>query len=171
MTKDKFMSFYKNTKYEPAASQCFDNILVALWNLQILTPLTLIGALATVRTEVGRYFLPIEEIASGAAYEGRTSLGNTHPGEGIKYKGRGYIQLTGRSNYEHYGTLIGVDLINHPELALDPVNSAKIFALYFKEKGVNVVCEQKDWVKVRKLVNGGDNGLTEFLSVVNQYLA
>jgi hypothetical protein len=171
MTKEGFMSFYKGTVNEKSASECFDNISKALQDCGIYSDMTLIGALATVRVEVGRSFKPINEIASGKAYENRHDLGNYCPGDGVKYKGRGYIQLTGRNNYEHFGNLIGVDLICHPELALEPINASRIFALYFKEKGCNKACDIKDWTKVRKLVNGGSNGLDTFLSVVNQYLA
>lgn len=171
MTKDKFMSFYKGTQYEQGASQCFNNILVELWNQGILTHFTLVGALGTIRTEVGRDFKPILEIASGEAYEGRTALGNTVKGDGVKYKGRGYIQLTGRLNYTHYGQLLGIDLVNNPNLALDPIVSAKVVALYFKEHNIPAACERQDWITVRKLVNGGTNGLDTFLSVVKQYLS
>lgn len=170
MTKESFLKFYKATPNEKSASDCFDAIQKALGDIGILTPFTLVGALATVRIEVGKAFKPIEEYASGSAYEGRRDLGNYIPGDGTKYKGRGFIQLTGRANYETFGKKIEVDFTCHPELALDLNNSAKILALYFKERGVNLACEAKDWVKVRKLVNGGSMGLTDFLRVVDQYL-
>lgn len=167
-TKQSFLSFYPNSQ---SASDCYDAVSVALTQLGINTPLTLIGALATVRTEVGRDFKPIMEIASGSAYEGRHDLGNYIPGDGPLYKGRGFIQLTGRANYAAYGKALNLDLVCHPELALDVKNSALILAQYFKDHACNVACEAKDWTKVRKLVNGGTNGLDVFLSVVNQYLA
>lgn len=171
MTKSTFLSFYINTPNETNASTCYDNIAKSLTDLGILTDLTLLGALATVRTEVGRSFLPVREIASGSAYEGRTNLGNFIVGDGVKFKGRGYIQLTGRANYTNYGNKLGIDLACNPDLALDPIIASKIFARYFKDRGCNIACNQKDWVKVRKLVNGGLNSLDTFLSVVNQYLA
>src|SRR4051812_29099788 len=61
-----------------------------------------------------------EEHASGAAYEGNRVLGNTQPGDGVRFKGRGPIQLTGRWNYTHYGKLLGVDLASRPQLAAQP---------------------------------------------------
>lgn len=169
MTKDQFLSFYKGTPYEQGASECYDAINKALTETGINSQLTLLGALATIRTEVGKGFKPIEEIASGAAYEGRVDLGNQVPGFGRKYKGRGYIQLTGYYNYKNYGDKIGIDLVCHPELALTVENSAKILAVYFRDRKVNMACDVKDWVRVRKLVNGGTNGLDVFLSVVNQF--
>lgn len=57
-----------------------------------------------------------EEIASGAAYEGRADLGNTQKGDGVRFKGRGLIQTTGRKNYQDFKDKFGVDVINHPEL-------------------------------------------------------
>ncbi len=61
-------------------------------------------------------FRATEEFASGAAYEGRKDLGNTQPGDGARYKGRGLVQLTGRANYLEYGQALGLDLVEHPEV-------------------------------------------------------
>jgi predicted chitinase len=62
-------------------------------------------------------------------------MGNKSPGDGYKYIGRGFIQLTGRENYEKVGKLIGVDLVNNPELANDPTIAAKIVPAFFKVGG------------------------------------
>ena len=69
------------------------------------------------------------ELASGAAYEGRKDLGNTQPGDGVKFKGRGYIQLTGRANYAKFSTFIGEDCVATPTLVSDkyPLSSAGFF--------------------------------------------
>lgn len=176
MLKSQFLSFYKGSSYESNASACYDAVERELNSFGILTRNTLIGALATVRVEVGKQYKPIEEYADGSAYEGRADLGNTQAGDGKRYKGRGFIQLTGRSNYTHYGTVLGIDLVNKPELALDVNNSAKILALYFKERGCNVACNAQDWLKCRKLVNGVNretglpNGLNDFMTIINQFL-
>ena len=61
-------------------------------------------------------------------------MGN-EPGEGYKYRGRGLIQLTGKNNYKKYGDLLGVDLVNNPELANDPVIAQKIASSYYLNKG------------------------------------
>jgi hypothetical protein len=178
MERSKFLAFYKNST---DAQLCYDAVSSALKELGIFTPRTLVGALATTRVEVGRNFRPIREIASGQAYEGRRDLGNTQKGDGVKYKGRGFVQITGRANYERYGKMLGLDLINNPDLALMPVNAARILALYFKDRKVNVACDRADWVRVRRLVNGGNgiefkkggttHGLDDFLSIVRQFLA
>lgn len=170
-TKDQFMRFYKNTQYEQGASECFDLVEKALKADGIYSPLTMVGAMATVRVEVGKNFKPINEIASGQAYEFRSDLGNTQAGDGVKYKGRGYIQITGRNNYTNYGSIFGVDLINKPELALQPELSAKILSRYFKDRAINIQCDKQNWIKVRQQVNGGQNGLEEFLRVISDFLS
>lgn len=170
MQKEKFLAFYKGQSNEKSACECFDAVKQALVDCNIYSPLVMVGALATIRTEVGRSYRPIPEIASGNAYEGRRDLGNYCPGDGPKYKGRGFLQITGRANYENYGKQLGIDLICHPELALDLKTSASIVALYFRDRGCDKACEAKDWGKVRRLVNGGTNGLSTFLSITNQFL-
>ncbi len=171
-TKDLFLSFYRAQQNEAAAGQCYDALACALVDAGILTDWTLIGALATVRVECGRSFLPVaENRLFSTRYELRTDLGNGKIGDGVKYRGRGYIQLTGRANYEEYGIKLGLDLLAKPELALDTEVAAKILAQYFRDRAVVTACNTKNWVLARKLVNGGTNGLTAFLSVVEQYIS
>jgi predicted chitinase len=107
----------------------------------------------------GRYK---KEIASGAAYEGRTDLGNTQPGDGRKYKGAGYIQLTGRSNYKAFSDFIkdpkvmdGVDYVAEKY----PFTSA---GFWWKNNKMNELCDKNPSVAdVTKRVNGGYNGLVD----------
>jgi len=103
-----------------------------------------------------------KEFASGKAYEGRKDLGNTHPGDGVKYKGRGPIQITGRYTYEKCGKYLGLDLVNNPTLLEQPENgfkSAAWFWCVFKPK-LNSYAAKDDIKMCTKLVNGGYNGLT-----------
>lgn len=101
-------------------------------------------------------------------------LGNTEPGDGARYKGRGFIQITGRSNYEKAGKALGIDLVNHPEKAEDPEVAAKVAAWYWrthtvaKGKGANKkryhlndLADKGDFVGVTRGVNGGTNGLKD----------
>ncbi len=167
-TKEKFMSFYL-AKPSKGASACYDGIVSALKEQGILSTNVLIGALATVRTEVGREYMPINEYATGDAYEGRRDLGNVVAGDGRRYKGRGYIQLTGRANYREFGQILGVDLENKPELALDPVIASRILAYFFRSRNIVKHCEGENWVEVRRRVNGGRNGLNEFLGFITDF--
>jgi putative chitinase len=99
------------------------------------------------------------EFASGAEYEGRGDLGNTQPGDGRRYKGRGLLQLTGRANYRQYGTALGVDLEGNPDLAADPPLSLRIACEYWKRRNINPDCDRDDLEAVTRKVNGGLNGL------------
>ena len=102
-----------------------------------------------------------EEFASGKAYEGRKDLGNTEPGDGPRYKGRGLLQLTGRANYRKLGAILGVDLENRPELAAEPVLSLRIACEYWKSRRINDPCDSDDLREVTRRVNGGYNGLED----------
>ena len=193
LTKQKFLSIYAGQTNQTQAGIVYDSIYSAFMAIpcscceslpSTVSPLIMAGALATIRTEVGRPFLPVKEIISPAQAEANygyltrvgENIGNTQPGDGSKYIGRGLIQLTGRDNYATYGTKIGVDLINNPDLALDLNNSAKIFAHFFKDKHCDLYCLLQDFLSCRKKVNGVDlstglpNGWTTFQTVVGQYL-
>jgi predicted chitinase len=116
----------------------------------------------------------MEEIASGAAYEGRTDLGNIRPGDGKRYKGRGPIQLTGRANYRLFGRLLGLDLEGNPQIAAKPENGFRIAALFWKRKKLNDLADQltlkgdkaerTTFMEITKRINGGHNGLNDRLN-------
>lgn len=78
-----------------------------------------------------------EEIASGAAYEGRRDLGNTEDGDGKRFKGRGLIQITGRSNYEQISKAFGIDFINNPQLLATPEYAVKSACWWWKSRKLN----------------------------------
>lgn len=139
----------------------------------------LVAAAGTLRAELGSNFAPLSEFYTGDPYTyfenkyGASTrvgkvLGNTKAGDGYRYRGRGFIQLTGRSNYTAYGKRLGLPLADNPDLALDAHNAARIFAAYFHDRGVAAAAERGDWRAVRKLVNGGYNGWDAFIGVVNK---
>jgi putative chitinase len=105
-------------------------------------------------------FKYLEEFASGESYEGRAHLGNVNPGDGKKYKGRGYIQVTGRANYSYFANKLGVDLIDTPGLASRPDIAARTTAEYFR-RYIGSPEKPADIVAIRRLVNGGTRGLSE----------
>jgi predicted chitinase len=108
-------------------------------------------------------FRTLNEYASGAAYEGRRDLGNTQVGDGRKFKGRGYVQITGRRNYADWAKRLNVDFIKYPERVLElkhavPIiiegmrlgtfTSRRLSSFFTKDK--------RDWINARKIVNGMD---------------
>jgi putative chitinase len=104
-------------------------------------------------------------------YEGRKDLGNTQEGDGIKFKGRGFLQTTGRANYEDFSKAFGVDAVSNPGLlAADATAAAKSALFWFKKNANTVKFRMKeagtpgDWTNtkaVTRAVNGGYNGLEE----------
>ena len=102
-------------------------------------------------------------------YEGRSDLGNTQPGDGKRFRGRGYIQLTGRDNYTRYGNKIGVDLANNPDLAADPTVAAKIAIQYWMDRVDRGAARGGDITTVTKNINGGTNGLADRMHYFEKY--
>jgi peptidoglycan L-alanyl-D-glutamate endopeptidase CwlK len=137
-------------------------------------------ALATIRAETGN-FTPLSEFQSrfntapGGApfglYDNRRDLGNQGPPDGSSFKGRGYIQLTGRANYVEHGAAIGLgnQLVTNPALANQPDIAAKLLASFLKSKEAKIrnALRQNDLKTARKLVNGGSHGLDAFTQAFN----
>jgi predicted chitinase len=140
----------------------------------LIDPATRVAAVATVVTEVGPRFRPIQEYGTRSyftsVYEGRRDLGNTRQGDGWRYRGRGYIQLTGRANYRAYGRRLGVDLVHQPGMALRTDVGARVLADYFKHRGVAASARHRDWRGVRLKVNGGLNGWPRYRALVSSLL-
>lgn len=88
-------------------------------------------------------------------------LGNTQPGDGRRFKGRGPIQLTGRANYQRFGQLLGIDLVAAPERAAAPEVAFRIAALYWANRGLNRLADAGDFREITRRINGGFNGLAD----------
>jgi len=146
-------------KHKEKAEQYLPFLQAAMIEASIDTPLRVAAFLAQLAHESGelKYF---EEIASGKAYEGRKDLGNTQPGDGIRFKGRGPIQLTGRFNYEECGKALGVDLVNHPERADDPDIAFRTAAWFWTKRRLNIFADKGGgfFDEITFRVNGGYNG-------------
>ena len=99
--------------------------------------------------------------AQQVGYEGRADLGNTVPGDGSKYRGRGLIQITGRANYAACGEALGLDLISKPELLEQPQYAAMSAAWFWSTRGLNTLADQGEFVKITRRINGGLNGLAD----------
>ena len=124
-------------------------------------PLAVAHWLAQLAHESGqlRY---VREIASGAAYEGRRDLGNTEPGDGVRFRGRGLIQLTGRANYTRYQDASGLLVVAHPELLEKPEHAADVSGWFWHWKTLGALVRSKDPVlAITRIINGGTNGLED----------
>jgi len=143
-------------KYSPYLNQ-------AMQEAGINTPQREAAFLAQLGHESGS-FKWMQELASGKEYEGSKQLGNTQPGDGVKYKGRGPIQLTGRANYAAAGKALGLDLINHPELAATPEVGFKTAAWFWNTHHLNTYADQgtqAGFDKITRVINGGTNGAAD----------
>jgi putative chitinase len=111
------------------------------------------------------YFRWSEEIwgptASQRSYEGRRELGNTVPGDGYRYRGRGIFQITGRYNYRVFGRAIGVNLEANPSLLSTPDYSMQVSMEFWKDRNLNKYADADDLRTVTKRINGGSNGMAD----------
>jgi len=114
-------------------------------------------------------FGSLEEYASGRAYEGRKDLGNIHPGDGMRFKGRSIMQLTGRYNYDKMTQALrsravlkkSESLVDAPKLAMHPRISVHIACVYWSEHRLNALADNDDIIHITERINGGTNGLAD----------
>ena len=111
--------------------------------------------------EVAKKYAFNPEKLANFVYGGR--MGNDDPGDGYRYRGRGYIQLTGRETYKKVGNIAGLDLEANPELAAKPENAIKIACAFWTWKKINPACDAGDFTGVTQKINGGTNGLSDRL--------
>lgn len=126
----------------------------AMTEFEINTPRRAAAFLAQIAHESGR-FIYVREIASGEAYEGRADLGNTEPGDGRRFRGRGWIQITGRSNYRDCGAALGVDLVGSPELLERYGLASRSAGWFWFTRGLNELADVENFRKITLRINGG----------------
>lgn len=159
-------------------------VLNALADAELADKQMILMALATIHTEAAS-FEPANEGQSRYntspgghpfdLYDSRADLGNLGPPDGERFKGRGFVQLTGRSNYAMHGAAIGLGhrLIEEPDLASDPAIAARLLASFLKhrEEKIRAALKAHDLREARRLVNGGANGLEAFTTAYNTGLS
>jgi putative chitinase len=108
-------------------------------------------------------FRYVHELASGEAYEGRADLGNTQKGDGPRFKGRGLIQVTGRSNYEKVSKALygGQQLLETPDLLATPENAVRSAYWFWDTHNLNELADAGDYEKITRRINAGMNGWAE----------
>jgi len=94
-------------------------------------------------------------------YEGRADLGNTQPGDGKRYMGRGLIQITGRANYRACGAALRVDLEASPELLQGDALAARSACWFWQRKNLNALADAGDFETLTRRINGGLNGIED----------
>ena len=146
------------------AQRFTEPLVAAMAEFDINTPARQAAFLAQIGHESGGLHWTTEiwgPTGAQRGYEGRRDLGNTVPGDGFRFRGRGLIQTTGRDNYKRTGEALGVDLIADPERLAEPVLAARSAAWFWKDKGLNELADKGDFLAITKRINGGYNGLSE----------
>jgi putative chitinase len=100
----------------------------------------------------------VRELASGAAYENRSDLGNTQPGDGVRFRGRGLIQLTGRHNYEAIERELGLSVLENPQLLETPELAARSAGWFWYKNNLNALADLGKFDTITRRINGGLNG-------------
>lgn len=137
-------------------------INMTLLKYRITTPLRAAHFLAQILHESGELRFTEEVWGPTPAqkrYEGRKDLGNTQEGDGYRYRGRGLIQLTGRSNYERYSEYTGIDYVEYPVRVADPPASVDVAGWYWDTHELNIPADLDDILEITRKINGGFNGL------------
>jgi len=174
VTAAKVKQMFPATPLAPIAKN-LPFVLAGLRRLALTDIDMALMALSTIRAET-EGFVPIPEGVSKLntrhsafdLYDAGTSigrrLGNTHPGDGPRFKGRGYVQLTGRDNYTRIAAQIGEDLVGNPDRALDPTVAGVILAQFLGnvDSKIRRALAHNDLAAAREAVNGGSHGLDRF---------
>lgn len=147
----------------------------AMEKWEINTPRRQAMFLAQLAHESGS-FRYVRELADGKAYEGRKDLGNIQEGDGPKYKGRGLIQITGRSNYEKYFASVGLPATSDPLLLEGAVHATNSAGWFWSMRKLNLIADKPDdWTGeyrdkkydpfhyITLKINGGQNGIEDRL--------
>lgn len=156
-------------------------VLKSLLGAQLADKSMVLMALGTIRAETAS-FQPIDEFESPyntppggppfALYDNRADLGNRGPTDGADFKGRGFVQLTGRANYTNYSRILGLgdQLVQNPDLANDPLIAGQLLAAFLKdhEDPIRAALAANNLAQARKLVNGGSHGLADFSDAFNR---
>ena len=110
------------------------------------------------------------EAIANVVYANRMGNGPGETGDGWRFRGRGYIHLTGKDNYKRYGEYLGLDLVNNPELAEKEDIAAEIAAEFWWRSDLNEAADVLDLIAIRRKVNGGLIGFNEFKGLVFKML-
>jgi putative chitinase len=164
ITADQLQSICTTSYAKTACVQYVDPINTYAAQYGLDTKLRLAAFIAQVLQETMQFQFLYE--LGNAAYLAKydaapiaQQLGNTQPGDGALYKGRGFFMLTGRANYTRMATAMGIDLINHPEQLIQPGPAVESACVYWGWRNLSVPADAGNIDRVSTLINGGSNGL------------
>lgn len=146
------------------AREWLPHIGTAMIEFEINTPLRQAAFLAQIGHESGALKWTVEIWGPTLAqrhYEDRDDLGNIMPGDGLRFRGRGLLQITGRANYKAIGKALGVDLIANPERLAEPELASRSAGHFWKTHGCNAFADREQFVLLTRRINGGVNGLED----------
>lgn len=126
----------------------------------ITAPARIAAFMAQLAHESGEYRF-MEELADGSDYEGRRDLGNTQPGDGVRFKGHGPIQITGRANHQRCGAALNLDLIANPRLICEPRYGTLSAAWFWNDKKLSLLADAGWYKTITRWINGGFTHLDE----------
>lgn len=159
------LTFQKATSLSSTmASKWCSPVSASMALYAIDTPARQAAFLAQVGHESGGFVFTREiwgPTPAQSRYEGRIDLGNTHPGDGKRYMGRGLIQITGRANYKALSDGIGIDFLTSPELLEQPSAAAQSAAWFWNKHGLNQYADSGDFETLTRRINGGMNGFED----------
>jgi len=173
LTKNKLLAIMSNTT-TVLVERYFQWLVTMMANNQINNPLRIAHFLAQMGEESGDLRWA-EELDSGDAYNGRVDLGNTQPGDGPRFKGRGLLQLTGRNNYTSYGTARNRDFLTEPNnllVATDPSLAVDSACWYWATlKNLNPLADADNVGEITYRINGAYDGPNTHLDDRKAHLA
>jgi putative chitinase len=167
ITVDILLQIMPNLK-RPVCESYFPFLVQAMAEFEINRPLREAAFLAQIAHESGE-FRYLEEIWGPTPAQRRyeppsrkaRELGNEKPGDGMRYKGRGPIQITGRGNYRLFGEMLDLDLVNEPGRAADPPVAFRVAGAFWKTRGLNELADRQEFERITRRINGGLTGIEE----------
>ncbi len=164
LTSEQLLRIAGTSQLKTRIEQLTPGVNATFEKFQINTHLRMAHFLAQVMHESGG-FRWLREIwgptAAQRGYEGRRDLGNTQPGDGKRFMGRGLIQLTGRNNYQKFSNDIGVDFVSNPELVERSPYAVLVAGWFWHSRGLNALADQDNLRQITRRINGGYNGLSD----------
>lgn len=146
------------------AQDWYPHVRAACLEFNITAPVRLAAFLAQVGHESAGFQYTREIWGPTRAqkrYEGREDLGNTKPGDGSRFRGRGLIQITGRANYQKASVALGIDAVANPQLLEEPAMAARSAGWWWAAHGCNELADSGGFVALTRRINGGTNGLDD----------